>query len=169
MRRTIIKRVLFVVILLSFYVVAKSIGLWGRQFYAGSNTHRALDFQQIGDTLTLEVERSRRGITRYGISPVQDEPSKRETAAFDLRVEERICGGAIFDSHIISFKQAPNWITVNNSFGGQVVKPPLAQRQDSVCLDVTLEKLQTGSNDIPVINLWVRNTRPCWLIECLLD
>lgn len=169
MSRPLIKWVLIFAALTLFYVMAKVMGLWGRQYTAGSNTSRDLVFQQIGDTLTLEVMPSRRGITQYGLSPNGPDSSKWETATFNLRVDERICGGAVFDSHFRSLKQKPSTVTVNNRFGGQIVKPPLAQRQARVCLDVTLENLQTDVNFIPSINIWVRNTRPCWLIECLLD
>lgn len=163
---------LFFGVLSVVYIGLKQWGVIGRQFSDGGNSSSTLKFEKTGQTIVHRIEPSRRGISKYRLGFVRDQERSGPDVKYTLRVNERFCEGEIFNRRIRSIRRfidEDGRRTYSYDYAGRLVVPPLPNRLDSVCLEITLVDMSPASAPIVDLQVGVGNTRPCWGFECLLD
>lgn len=160
---------LFVFLVGLTYFWLKDWGFIGRQFSDGVNTQATVNLSAVGDEAIVEVEASRRGITRYSL---RRSDADMPELSYTLLSYETLCGekkplGTV--SIMSSLDKTVYFDDPRNFRGGKHIRPPIHKRQTPVCIHIKLKNYSQRQPPPPSFSLYVGNTRPCWGIECLLD
>lgn len=129
-----------------------------------------MSFGAVGDSVTHRVSDNPRGVVNYRLGYKDGALGDAGDFSFIVNVDEAHCGQSPLDSREMRYAKSQNgsMTTTNFRFGEDARGSAFSQKKP-LCLIATLTNVYP-STILPVtIQFSVRNTRPCWLLECFLD
>ncbi len=162
------------VMLVLLYIMLKWLGVIGRQFSDGRNTHSQYELTQAGQLFELPINKNMRGIYRYSGRLVFGEIDYAPKGVYQnakFTFKEEFCeNGRQLGISSLRIEAKPSVATHSGIGGyGALVKTPLSQKHKQVCLKIKVDELSRPVADDLRLVVWVSDTRPCWGLECMLD